>query len=512
MKRLDAPHVPTRPGPFRRRLAAAVAAAGLLAAVGLAWVLVAASPRTLRAAVQDGLDRAASAHLTITIHDGQGRPIRSEVWYRRGEGLRSEAPDRVLVDDGRSQWSWDPGAPEDDRLVLRQPSPAYFVAEIGKLLALDNWPAGWTRDRAPELDAEAGGRRCLGYAVLPPEVDPDIPPGARRADPRPERAVVLAEPEGRVHRVTFQRGEEGGDWKTVREIAIEFDVPVPPERVAARLPEGGRVVDRDRVFEGRYPLERALYRADLGGLTLAVHDVRPLVGREGFFVVSSVRGTPEHLKRFPPRRRRLNSEVSVLEVATQPHSNWMWSGNYDQIILANAAHEGVDFAWWLIVPRKFYRLKDGHKVYEPENDSPATPGEPGRLDDLAGMARVPLLATYGDDQHRDPRGAPRGVSCWAEVPLPADRPPTTLEDVAARTRRDMTVMRHGGTYKMLGVAADAKNLGDDLRPLSHFEPEKVSDAAYAAAVRRGLDDLREFDKLGDIFLGGEPPAIETRPR
>ncbi len=42
----------------------------------------------------------------------------------------------------------------------------------------------------------------------------------------------------------------------------------------------------------------------------------------------------------------------------------------------------------------------------------------------------------------------------------------------------------------------------DLRDPSRFEPDTIDDSAFAAAVRRGPEDLREFDKLGDVFLGG----------
>ena len=84
------------------------------------------------------------------------------------------------------------------------------------------------------------------------------------------------------------------------------------------------------------------------------------------------------------------------------------------------------------------------------------PGEPGRLDDLPGEARVPLSATYWDDKHRDANGVQQGVSTWAAVPLPADRPPATLEDVAARARLDVQRMSVSGAGGLLGVAANLK--------------------------------------------------------
>ena len=505
MSKLDPLPQTLRPRLSRHRLVAAVAASGLIAAMGLAWVIVASTPRTLFASVRAGLVQATSAHLIIIRQDESGQPVRSEVWYRRDEGLRAETPDQFLVDDGRTQWSWDPRSAKADLLIVRQNSSGSFVDEMGKLLALEGAPINWTRDRAPEFDAEVNGHPCLGFVVKPPAGDPDIPQGAKRADPRSLRVIVLAEAGGKVFQLTHQLKDRDKDWEESARIVIEYDVPVPRERIAANLPKDGRIFDPAKVFDDLYPLDRAIHRVELGGLILAVHDLQPLTDREGFFVVSSVRGTSEHLKKFPPYRRRLNPRTSVLEVATQPLSNGNLGAKYDRITLGFAAREGVEYAWWIVLPRKFYRVKDGKKVYEPENDVSYAPEEPGRLDDLAGFARVPLSAIYNDPGHRDQRGVPQSVSTWTEVRIPADRPLTTLEDVAGRTRRDMTLMKHAGTSSLLGVASDNKPGGNDLRPLSHFVPEKIDDPAFAAAVRRGLEDLREYDKLGDVFLGGPRP-------
>ena len=60
------------------------------------------------------------------------------------------------------------------------------------------------------------------------------------------------------------------------------------------------------------------------------------------------------------------------------------------------------------------------------------------------------------------------------------------------------MMGAGGGGGLLGVAADANASPNMLRPLSHFSQETVSDADFGAAVRRGLDDLRQFDEVRDL--------------
>ncbi len=99
------------PGLVRRRhrLFAGLAASGLVAALGLAWLIVASQPTTLLAAVQDGLKRARLAHLVITAWDDRDAAQRAEIWYRRDEGLRFESPEQVIVEDGKTQWSWQTG-------------------------------------------------------------------------------------------------------------------------------------------------------------------------------------------------------------------------------------------------------------------------------------------------------------------------------------------------------------------------------------------------------------------
>jgi hypothetical protein len=490
----------------RPRLFAALAASGLLAAVGLAWLLIATHPTTLLATVEQNLARAGSAHLDVTFWDDKGQAHKSEVWYRRDGGLRAEGPDEVIVEDVQFQWTWRKEAKPGEVIVLRQPRPNFLGRSLARLLALPDIPSFLSRDRAPELDRAIDGTACRGYLLNPTGPDPDLPPGAKPVNQRPFRGVVLADAEDRVHQITFQERRDDGQWRSVREIRIDYGAAVAPEMLAARLPAGARVIDRDRVFEDRYPLEGALHRVDAGGLLFAVHDVRPLKDREGLYVVSSVRGTAEFLRKYPPRRRWINAEVSALDVAMQPMASGNYGGKYDRIVLGNAAREGVEYSWWMIVPRRYFKIKNGEKVFEPESDVSFMPGEPGRLDDLPGKARVPLAANYWDERLRDANGAMGTVARWVEVALPADRRPTTVEDVASRARHDLQMMQYGGSSSLMGVAADARGDAQTLKPMSRFEPDKVSDAEYAAAVRRGLDDLRQSDEIREVDAGMMLPS------
>lgn len=492
------PAAPGRRG-RRSRLFAGLAATGLAASLLLAWLVVASQPTTLLAAVQEGLEKARSAHLAITTWDDRGQAHAGELWYLREKGLRAESPGQVLVEDGEHQWAWRTDAVQGESIVLRQRSPGFFETQLPAMFALPDVPGDWKRVRSPEQDRAVDGRPCEGYTVTLPEA------GAR--------GLVLAEADGRIREITVERKQDDGSWRRERLIRIDYDVPVPAEKLAIRFPEGARVIDREEAFHGRYPLEKALQRVELGGLILAVHDIRALEDREGFYVVTSVRGTLAFLKEFPPRRRPLNPEVVMLDVAFQPGSNQMEGTKYDRIVLGSATREGVEFSWWLITPRRFYQVKAGRREYLPENDQSSMPGEPGRLDDLEGKARVPLSATYWHEKKRDARGVPQGVSTWVEVPLEGRQEALTIEEVAGRARRDLAVMGVGGAGGLLGVADSPKGAPGSLRPLVRFEAETVSDADFAAAVRRGLEDLRECDEVRDLRPEDMlPPLREGAPK
>ncbi len=478
----------------RRTLTLGLSLSGLAAAAVLAMILFMNHPKTLLAAVLEGLDRAQSAHITDTMWNDQNTTFQTEIWYRRGEGLRMESPEQVIVQDGKIQWSWSRGPGITEPVVHRQRWPGFFTLGFFVNLALPDFQVDWARFRTPGLDRAVDGRLCRGYTLSLAELE-KTPDGVKAADNLDRRVLILAETGGRIDLVTFERRSAGGAWKREREIHIEYDASVAPKKVATQFPAGVRIVDCDQVFQSLYPIEKALHRVELGGLMLAVHDVQPMKDREGFYVVSSVRGTPEFLKQYPPRTRPFNAEISFLDVASQPMTNRMWGAKYDIIGLGEANRDGVEYRWWVVIPRRLFQMKDGKRVYEPDSNHAWTPSEPGRLDDLEGKARVPLAAFYLDDKHRDARGVQEQVSTWAVVPVPPDRPAATWEQVTARVRHDVLIMGTGDVGHLYGVPADAKPDPIMGRSLTSFLPDQISEADFTAAVRRGLDDMRQHDEI-----------------
>ncbi len=476
----DRATLPRRP---RRRALAAAAAAAVCAALGVVWIYVASTPSTLMAAMQDSLVRSRSAHLILTQTDDRGKTHRADAWYRRDHGFRIESPEGVLVDDGKYEWSWATPADKDrESIVIRQPSDKVnFARSISQWLAFPDVQLG-SKTRLPEADRLIGGVPCQALVVTPPAHDPDLPPDS---PPAPVRTIVLADAGQRVHEITVQV-KKNETWQPGIGIRIEYDVDVPHDRVALRLPDGARIIDPETAFTDRYPLDKALTRVELGGLLFGVHDVRPLKDGEGFYVVTSVRGTPEYLKNYPPARRRVNMSVPVmLEVAFQPR--WKQLGDaHDRITIAEVTREDVQLSWWLVIPRRYFVVKNGKKEF-----LTAKAGDDAdRLDKSPGKVRIPLEATYFDKAFRDKSGAMQSVFKWVDVPLPSSAVPEALAHVAGRVRREVLVMVRGNLGCLFGMAPQNPGQPANPRAVSGFDPDRINDADFAAAIQREIDDMR----------------------
>ncbi len=252
------------------------------------------------------------------------------------------------------------------------------------------------------------------------------------------------------------------------------------------------MIDPESAFTDRFPFESALARVELGGLLFGVHDVRPLKDGEGYYVVTSVRGTPAHSKYPPPggaceyERARGPRRRDATTVETNGNT-------FDRIVIADAVREGVEVHWWLLIPRRLVILKNGQK----ELVSSEPGGGPDRLDAVPGTVRIPLEANYWHDALRESNGAMGGVFKWVDVPRPAESAPESLEQLAGRARRDILVMVQGNLGGLFGVASGTQKQPRDPRPLSRLTADETTDADFAAAIQRAIDDMRALDEQYD---------------
>jgi hypothetical protein len=486
MARIEArPVLPPRSASLPRRRAALLVAtaAMLVVAVGAVWLFVLATPATLQAQVKQALEKARTAHIVISALDDKGVRQRGEIWYERGRGFRAELPDEVIQDDGRQQWTWRPGTKESEVVIARRASHN-AVDMITELFQLGTVPAAWASQRAPEHDREIDGRRCHGFVVTPPV--PQVPSADGSdlvPDPHPPRFVVLTDPDERIVHLEEQR-QVDGRWQAGREVSLAYDVKVPAEKLVVNLPAGGRVIAADRALEERFPLDRALARGEAGGLLFAVHELQRGPD-EMFYVVSSVRGTPEFLKNHPPRRRRLNLQVTLLDVAEQPTAA-STQLDCNRAVLASAEADGVHYLWWLAVRRRFFTVVQGKRI--PQSETPALEVSPGKV-------RVPLQAIHRGE------ASPDWVRIDVDAAVATDQQVQPTADLAARARRDALLLQQAP-----GTVVDLRGWDKD-GVMRCTLPDQITDVNFAKQVSRQLEWLHSLDEINlkeNMTLPGVP--------
>jgi hypothetical protein len=329
---------------------------------------------------------------------------------------------------------------------------------ITEMFALKNLPADWKQRRATEHDRSINGQRCRGYIVAPPHASAPAPGS------HPWRYVVWLDPQERIVANEEQHQIEG-KWQIEEQSQIRYDEEsLPAEKFVPNLPAEAKIVDGDTLLDERFPLEKALATVRSEGLVFAVHKMERMEG-EMFFVVSSVRGTPEYFKQYPRVPRRHISLTTIVDVAKQtssPNSG----GGLHRAVLAYAEWQDVHYLWWIAIP---YGAS--------ENFSPDAYPDASSLELAPGKVRIPLEASKWVSDGRS-----SGVSAALEVAVPATR--QTLDEVAAGIRREVALLR---------LALIPSNLVGGVRNnTTHIvEPSKISDTEYAAEVRQQFDWFRD---------------------
>jgi hypothetical protein len=207
---------------------------------------------------------------------------------------------------------------------------------------------------------------------------------------------------------------------------------------------------------------------------------------ELFYVVSSVRGTPEFLKKHPPQRRRMNLQVTLLDVAEQCAAA-STDSECSRAVLASAEADGVHYLWWLAVRRRYFTIEQGQRT--PHSESPALEVSPGKV-------RVPLQAI-----HRGSQGRRDWVQVNVDTPVAADQQVQPLAGLAARARRDALLIQQaaGAVVGLRGWVKDGE--------MSNTLPDQITDVHFARQVSRQLEWLHSHDQITRPEQGMMPPGM-----
>ncbi len=443
----------------------AVAAALAVAAF---YVAIVAVPTNLYAQVADSIRKSMSAHMQIVSTNADGSRTVGAIWYSRELGVRGELGDESFIDNGKQQWTWK-ASNEAPSIVSRRASRD-AIAMIADTLQL---PKGSDQvTRATESDREIQGQKCSAYKVTVP-VGSDSDPHAKK----PENRILAWQNE--LKQIVLVQHEQldtpTGKWRSTRELTITYDVMIADDKFTAKFPASTRIVDEDRVWTERFAIEKAHAPAESGGLLFAIHELSRC-DNGSYYVVSSVRGTNEHLRKHPPKSRRLNLQTSLLDVAEQFCSV---TSQQNCHIAPIASHEidGVHYLWWLAVDRSYFRVESNQRVPQPAGK---------KMESELGHIRLPLLANY--------RGELAGssmVSTYASVDLPKDARVLSLRDVALQVQQDSALSQQG-----LMVHTFENSVGSYV-PANFLTVEKM-----VKFLQSELDWLSANDELGEANLSG----------
>ena len=449
---------PPRSNKTSRKPTSLMTVMGVLAAL-IALVVMGSWPshqQTLQAALRECLKQAQSWHVTKQFFDGED-VIEGEIWFHRDHGFRTEAMGQVTVDNGAESYTW---STRDDSRVLQRPSMD-GIAMVAEMCDMSRIPMDWKKRRESQLDQVVAGDRCHAFVIL-------------RESERPgsdvkERLVALVDDAGRLRRIVQQRLMES-EWSRQSQVTIDYEKQIAPSVFEADYPKDAKVVDVQAALEGRFPLAEAVATQEKDGLLFAVHDVVPI--DEGcWYVVSSVRGTTEYLKKYPPTMRRFNLNYTAQDVAWQMGTHGS-VGDALQLFMFKMEWQGVEYLWRLVVP----------KIHAPPNNG----AEPGRV-------RLPLVATHIHPDRRDARGVQLQASFAMDVPIGQRK--STLEEVIAKARIDMRLV--SSVFGETGSLPVAGSIADSVVFTSFDE---ITDEAYARELTKARWQVQTSD-----FTGVDPP-------
>jgi hypothetical protein len=445
---------------------------GAVAAAAMVLIAICTSmfmtPSTLYAQVKESIRKSLSVHLQIVSVDSSGSRTIGTLWYSRELGVRGEAGNEVFIDDGKQQWTW--AAADNAPAVVSRRASRDGIAMVADTLQLP--PQSEALVRASEFDREILDEKCKAFKVSASEVK------GKNAQVRlpPIRILAWQNEAGKVLLVRSEQFDTAkNEWKMTREVSMTYDVEVPRDKFTPQFPASTTIVNEDRVWLDRYPLEKALATAESGGLLFGVHELKRCENGS-YYVVSSVRGTAEHLKQHPPKSRKLNLQTTLLEVAEQ-FCSATTQQDFKLVPIASSEIDGVHFLWWLATDRSYFKVEGGKRIPQPVGK---------KLESEPGIVELPLMANY--------RGELQGksiVHTKATLTLPQDTQVLSLRDVAVRVQQDADIPKDGLLVHTF------ENATGRYVPSSSITADQMVQSFQAA-----LEWLGDFDELGEVSLGG----------
>jgi hypothetical protein len=335
---------------------------------------------------------------------------------------------------------------------------------------------GAVYERYASRDQVVDGQRCQAFLTthlgqkLAGDVDSDR-----------QRLIVLKDNKSRIVQMIIE--VRPADRWIVRAVTdLKYDVPLDPALFQANFPEDVRVVDADKAFESLVDLDHAIYREERSGLWYAVHHAER-IENGGLFLVTSVRGTPATLKKYPLTERPLAPGKVFIDGPGNQYRPGIDGGAPGLFVeLASVDHLGINVSWWVALPH---------------NQAAQSSFDAG-----IGKVNVPVVVSpsfsqYWKDNFKDEQGVTHGLA-WViplDLPTPATFP--SLDSISRKVYADLAALE--------GVPFKFPNMGNrGLKPARWYDLDKIAPAQFAEAV---ADDVRWWKNGAPM---DDPRARELR--
>jgi hypothetical protein len=451
--------------PFKWMLATAAA---MLLVTGLWWIIH--DERSLYAQAIDEIKAARTVCITATAAskaEGTTDVVR-KAWYQRGVGFREEWGNQVRIGNNQQFWTY----LKDSGMAIRSQSRGLdsIIDSMLNDTGLSQFKQSAKIERYSSADETIDGQPCRAY--LETQVYPAGYPISPEEKKIQRRGIIFLDDKSRPIRFLSQLHSDDG-WTTKLTTNLKYDVPIDPSLFTPVFGDNVKIVDADQAFDEFVNLKKSIYQEERHGLIFAIHRLERF--QDGIYIVSSVRGTEDTLKKYPLKQRLTGPGLMFDEGPAANYEASPLGSGYFRIDLARADYHGINLCWWVLVPR----------------------GVPlSHFDVAPGLVKLPIGITPHGDFAKDnfaKNGVIQHLTWDLELSLP--KPPVLLPTgmIAAQAYADQVALE----------AIPFRRL--DMGSKNNFEqfsrPEDVSVPRFETAVIANIRSWRQMDV--DFQLNGQ---------
>ena len=382
-------------------------------------------------------ERQETIRQVVTWTDSSGEKKSATVWYARGLGFASFAPEKSIVDNGKYHWEHLKGS----KVATRESSEG-----TDKILAEMMYFSGFIpsegcqRQKSGDIYEEGESLKC--YELL--QASSGIPE-------KLSQLFVYVDHLNLARKIRV-RTKHLGKWKTSLEKNMSYGVGIPKSIFEPKFGDHIEIVDREEQLSAIADLSSAIYLEEKPGLLFAVHRACNVEGGGVAMLVSArtplLKGVEASVSVPKPNRRASDWLSKLFNSAPQFHETF-------RIKLADAEHKNVYAQWYLITPRNGYNW------------------------DVDKKGKLKMRTQISWDS---------GISPWDfYVDVEGKSPPISIEDVARAVYQDQSSI---DSISNLSLLMGVEEKGGQLMEIVE-KTNSTTESQYVNAVKNRIRVWRE---------------------